>query len=218
MRILVGVILAAGAMLQEGGKSALEAEPTGWIDLMPGKDLAGWKRVPVRGKAEKAVWTFDEEKKVLLCDGVGTFIEMLLHEEMRGDGIFHVEWRFRKGDEKTVYNGGVYIRTAMDGTIWHQAQVAHGPKPPVVGDLIMVTPVDGKPKRVDIVQKGVSRANPLGEWNTYEVTCRGRSISLWVNGGVTAEIKEAALEKGHIGLQSEFAFIEFRSLKYKPLR
>ena len=26
------------------------------------------------------------------------------------------------------------------------------------------------------------RVKPAGEWNTYEITCKGRNVTLWVNG------------------------------------
>ena len=46
-----GVLLLLAALGGAGGagaeKSALERDPKGWIDLLPGKDLRGWKRVPI---------------------------------------------------------------------------------------------------------------------------------------------------------------------------
>jgi hypothetical protein len=86
-----------------------------------------------------------------------------------------------------------------------------------VGDIIELIPSEGKPKRVDVYQKGPSREAPVGEWNTYEVTCRGKSVSVWVNGGITASIDDCPLPKGRVGLQSEFALYEIRALKYKKL-
>jgi hypothetical protein len=214
MRITALAFLLAVA--SQESKSALESDPSGWVDLMPGKDLKGWKRIPLKTPVEKKIWTMDEEKNLLVADGTEGIIDMLLHEEERGDGIFHVEWRFRKGDDKAVYNGGVYIRTSADGKSWHQAQVAHAEKPPVVGDLIGMPA--GATKRVDVFQKGPSPAKPVGEWNTYEVTCKGKTISLWVNGVTTVSWDGCSVDKGHIGLQAEFAVIEFRSLKYKALQ
>ena len=83
-----------------GSKSALETDPKGWIDLLPGADLKAWKRVPVpplpKGKLrDKSPWSVDEANKIMHCDGVGVK-EAFLHETERSDGIFHVEWRFKK--------------------------------------------------------------------------------------------------------------------------
>jgi hypothetical protein len=210
--LLAAVALAPAA---QDEKSAFEKDPQGWQDLMPGKDLKGWRRVPIDPLASKTVWSVSEDGTMLLVDGVNAK-EMLLEETERGDGIFHVEWRFRKGEgAKPVYNGGVYVRTALDGKVWVQAQVAEQEKPPVCGDLFALMP--GAEKPATFLQKAPPRAKPIGEWNTYEVTCKGKSVSVWVNGATTVTWDGCEWPKGHVGLQAEFAFLEVRRLKFKPL-
>ena len=59
---------------------------------------------------------------------------------------------------------------------------------------------------------------PAGEWNTFEVTCKGKDIFLWVNGAVTCEWHDIAVPKGYVGLEAEGFRIEFRNVKVKPLR
>jgi hypothetical protein len=201
-------------------KSALEADPKGWVDLLPGKDLKGWKRVvlpPDEKLNAKNPWSVDAEKKLLLCDGVDVK-EMFLHEQERGDGVFHVEWRFRKVGDKTGYNSGVYVRTGADGKVWHQAQVAHQDKPPLLGDLFGETLVNGQPKRVEVNGTGAKHARPPGEWNTYEITCKGKAVRVWVNGTVATTWDDCQVARGHVGLQAEFWFIEFRNLLFKELK
>ncbi len=196
---------------------ALETDPAGWADLMPGPGLKGWKRVvlPADPPSPRNPWSISPDGLTLLCKGE-KIKEMLLHEIERADGIFHVEWRFA-GGPKNEYNGGVYVRTLLDGTIWHQAQVAQQPKRPVTGDLFTDVLEGGKPKRVEVLSSLPNRARPLGEWNTFEVTCRGSAIAVWVNGATTVEWNECPLAKGHIGLQAEFYDLELRNLKFKPL-
>ncbi|MBI4584792.1 MAG: SMP-30/gluconolactonase/LRE family protein [Planctomycetes bacterium] len=200
------------------GPSSLEADPGGWEDLMPRPDFQGWRRValPQDSRAEKHPWSASADGKILSCKGKGVK-EMLLHEKERADGIFHVEWRVADPRQEE-YNGGVYVRTRIDGKIWHQAQVAMGPKGPVVGDLFTEVSENGETKRVEVKSPLPSRARPPGEWNAFEVTCRGKTISLWVNGAVTAELASCQEAKGHIGLQVEFYDLEFRNLKFKPMR
>jgi hypothetical protein len=186
----------------------------GWLDLLPGKDLKGWRRVPIKPLAAKPVWRVDGNG-ILVVDGVDA-IEMLLHEREFGDGILHVEWRFRRNDDPTyVYNGGVYVRTALDGKSWVQAQVAHQDQRPVVGDLMGMVP--GKEQRQDHFQTGPSPENPIGEWNAYQVECRGGTISLTVNGVKTATWEDCPLLRGHVGIQAEFAVVEVRAFRFKPL-
>jgi hypothetical protein len=184
------------------------------IDLMPGKDLRGWRRVPIKPLAAKPVWTMIEDGKVLRVDGVGA-VEMLLCEREFGDGVLRVEWRFRKHeDPKAAYNGGVYVRTVLDGKSWVQAQVARAEKSPVVGDLMGMIP--GSEQRQDHFQKGPSPERPLEEWNAYEVTCKGGRISLSVNGVPTAVWEGCPLLRGHVGIQAEFAVLEVRRISWRP--
>lgn len=216
-RILVLTMAAvcgcAGAAEQGGGD--------GWVDLFPNKELAGWKRYPLDPAAplaSKTVYKVSDDGKTLIVDGTGGTKEVLIHETERGDGIFHVEWRWGKvQDPKPVYNGGIYLRSSADGRTWIQAQIARGDKPPVVGDLIGMLMEDGKPKRSDKFQKGPSREAPVGEWNTYDITCRGKTVSLSVNGGETLVWEDFPILRGHLGIQAELANYELRSIKFKPL-
>src|SRR5262249_4831535 len=96
MSLLLVAALAPTATAQGPAKSGLERDPRGWIDLLPGKDLKGWKRVPIAPDtklSDRNPWKVEGD--LLLCDGVG-IKEMLLYEKEFGDGVFHIEWRFRK--------------------------------------------------------------------------------------------------------------------------
>jgi hypothetical protein len=197
-------------------KSALETDPSGWADLLPGRDLQGWKRVPLPPGSElksKNPWSVDPTSKTLLCDGVGLH-EMLLHEQERADGIFHVEWRFRPVEGKSGYNSGVYVRNSLDGKVWHQAQVGNRN----VGFLFGDTLVDGQVKRQRIASTVPQRGKGPGEWNTYEVTCKGETIRLWVNGAVTVVWDDCQVPRGHVGLEAEGWVIEFQNLKFKEIK
>jgi hypothetical protein len=190
-----------------------------WIDLMPGPALEGWKRVPIAPDvklADKNPWSVDAAGKMLLCDGVGGIKEMLLYDKDFGDGTFHLEWRFRKVEGKKDYNGGVYVRTSPDGKVWHQAQVAHLEKPPLLGDLFGDTLVDGKTQKFLAQGKGDTLAQPPGAWNTYDIVCAGPEISVRVNGMPATLWKECKVPRGRVGLQAEFFFVEFKNLKFKP--
>ena len=210
-------LMLASAAEQGEGKSALESDPSGWIDLFPAKDLKSWKRVPLPPEqklGDKNPWSVDATAKVLHCDGVGVK-EALLYEAEQGDGIFHVEWRFRPVEGKTGYNSGVYVRTAADAKHWHQAQVAFQEKPPLVGDLFGETLVNGQAQKFQVLGNGHRRARPIGDWNTYEITTKGKTVSVWLNGAVVTTWADCQVPKGHVGLQAEFWYIEFRNLKYR---
>ena len=87
--------------------SALESDPSGWIDLMPSADLKGWSRVPVPPGAPlgRAQWRVDDSGKVLVCDGDGGH-DMLLHDREFGDAVFHFEFRYTRFEGMKGYNSG----------------------------------------------------------------------------------------------------------------
>ena len=197
-------------------KSALEADPAGWTDLLADADLKNWKRVsiPPKGKlSAKNPWSVAADGKTLICDGVGIH-EMLLWEKEAADGIFHVEWRFKKLDGKKGYNSGVYARNSADGAIWHQAQV--GSKN--VGYIFGNTMVDGAQKRINIASKVPQRGQEAGEWNAFEITSKGKTMTLWVNGATTCIWNDCQVEKGHLGLEAEGYYIEFKNVKFKETK
>jgi hypothetical protein len=151
---------------------------------------------------------------MLTCAGKEAGHEMLLYEKEFADGILHVEWRFTKVEGGKGYNSGVYVRNSPDGKIWHQAQV--GSKN--VGFLFGDTLVQGAVKRVRIDDKLPQRGKEAGEWNTYEITCRGKTVTLWINGAVTATWKDCEVPKGRVGVEAEGWDIEFRNMKFKELK
>jgi len=192
-------------------QSLLESEPAGWLDVQPKADLAGWVRGawPPADALGPQQWSVDPATGNLVCDGKGAH-EWLRLERETGDAVFHVEWRFAPVEGADKYNSGVYARNAPDLSVWHQAQVGlQG------GFLFGVTPLGGAARRVTQAP-AAARVRPAGEWNTYELAARGRTLTLWVNGAVTSEIA-VDVPRGHFGLEAEGWRIEFRNLKVKAL-
>jgi hypothetical protein len=228
MALLLLYLLAAP--VESNARSALEREPKGWVDVMPGRALKGWTRIaPGSSRGVKTavfpeveVWAVDRKAKVLECRGhlpppaepggkVGSH-EMLRHDKELGDFIFHVEWRFRD-PARTGWNSGVFVRVRADGQVWHQAQAGNA----AGGHWSADTPdAAGKIARV-MSEASAQRVKPVGEWNVYELTARGDTLTSWVNGAVVSELKTRVL-RGHLGLESERHHVEFRNLKLKELR
>jgi hypothetical protein len=213
---LAAALAAAPGTAQKAAdpRSLLEREPAGWIDVQPKADLAGWTRGPWPATATLGPqqWSVDPETKHLVCDGKGGHDWLRLDREA-GDAVFHVEWRFTPVEGADRYNSGVLARTAADLSYWHQAQVGAAR----AGFLFGLTPVNGQPQRVNLSDRLTDlRVKAAGEWNVYEVTARGKTLSLWVNGAVTSEM-EIDAPRGHFGLEAEGWRIEFRNLKLKPL-
>lgn len=221
----IGVILVAGLCLvwaeeppPQETRSLLERDPDGWHDLMPDEKFSDWKRIvlPPEMELRKASpWSVNRQTGTLVCDGEQAK-EMLLHRTQRLDGVLHIEWRFVKKEGMPEYNSGVYVRCSPDGKIWHQVQVAHTGKAPMMGDLFGETLADGKLTRVVKTGVGHKLVKPPGEWNTYEITCTGKVISVWINGRTAIEWKDCPVTAGLLGVQAEYHDIEFRNIKYRP--
>lgn len=205
------------AALGAESPSALEADPEGWVDILPRIELKGWYRVavPPTGKLGRQQWHAEPDKKTLVCDGDGGH-DMLLFEKEFGDAIFHCEFRYVAIEGKSGYNSGVYVRNSRDGAIWHQAQIGSA----TGGYLFGETPTAGGGLKFFSLHTEVKdgRVKPAGQWNTLEMTARGKTLTLWVNGAVTCEFRDCGLEKGRVGLEGEGFLIEFRNLKVKQLR
>ncbi|HEY1230505.1 MAG TPA: DUF1080 domain-containing protein [Ramlibacter sp.] len=56
-----------------------------------------------------------------------------------------------------------------------------------------------------------------GQWNTMEITARGRQLKVVLNGVTTAETTEARDVAGVIGLQYAGGTVKFRKLQIRPL-
>lgn len=210
---LLGVLPTHGAET----KSALQSDPEVWVDILPPADLKGWYRVPVppTGQLGREQWHVDGERKVLICDGDGGH-DMLLFDREFGDAIFHVEFCYTKIEGKAGYNSGAYVRNSKNGAIWHQAQFGDAKD----GFLFGQTPAPEGQKKSFNLSKQVTdmRVKPAGEWNTLEITARGKVLTLWVNGAVTSQFEGCGADKGYLGLEGEGFRIEFRNLKVKALR
>jgi hypothetical protein len=213
-RFLTCFALMAMACL---GQSALESDPKGWTDILPGADFKGWTRAPFMTTTPMdpvSQWSVDAATGVLLCEG-NRGHEWLRFDKELTDLILHVEFRFTPIEAGKGYNSGIMLRNSADGVTWHQAQIgAEG-----TGYLFGGIPVDGKSQRFNTrTEMKANRINPPGQWNTVEVRAVGPKLTLWVNGEVTTEYAPAGLPKGYLGLEAEGYRIEFRNIKLKELK
>jgi hypothetical protein len=191
-------------------KSALQENAQGWVNIQPGPDLQGWTRIPIppTNKLGREQWHVDVAQGPLICDGSGH--EMLRYDRELKDSIFHVEFRYTEvTGTKPKYNSGVFIRNSADGAIWHQAQLTMDG-----GYLFGNSPTNGQVKRFKL-RPIEQKMLPAGQWNTMEVTARGKTLSVWFNGSVTCIWDDCEVPKGYVALESEGYRIEFRNLKLK---
>ncbi len=214
---LVVPLISAGPA--DPAKSALETDPSGWTDLVAqaGKDLNHWTRAALHAKDRlnaQSQWSIDEATGNLVCEGDKGHEWLRYHKEL-GDFIFHVEWRFTPVTTgKAGYNSGIYARNSEDATTWLQAQTGSGSGGFIFGEA----PHDGKLAKVNLSNQVKGKpVKPAGEWNTFEINCKGKDISVWVNGSTTCEWHDCQALRGYVGLEAEGYRIEFRKVMLKEL-
>ncbi len=212
-------VAAGSAAPAPSTPSELDRDPLGWVDLLAeaGTDLKGWTRLPVKpkGKLDPASqWSLDADSRVLTCRGDGGH-DWLRWDRELADFVLHVEWKFEPVTSgKKGYNSGLFVRNSADATVWHQAQVGGGPAAYLFGETMR----DGALDRVDLSKQQLDkRVRPAGEWNTFELSCRGKQVDLWVNGETVNRWDDCRVPKGYVGLEAEGYRIEFRNVKVKPL-
>ena len=215
-RLLTFILLSAiGACAQI--PSALDADPTGWKDIMPAPSFEGWTRLPFMSTAPMdavSQWKVDTTNHVLLCEG-NRGHEWLRYDKELANAILHAEYRFTKIEGGKGYNSGVMLRNSADGAVYFQAQAGEEG----TGWLFGSSMIGGQPQRFNLrSEMKENRVKPAGEWNVFEVRAEGPKMSVWVNGGVTTEKADITVLKGYAGLEAEGYRIEFRNIKLKELK
>jgi hypothetical protein len=197
-------------------------EGDGFVRLFNGKDLTGWRTFldPRAKDADpKKIWTIQDG--IIRCEG--SVNGYLITEKDYENYVLRVQWRW--GDKVARgRNSGVFVHVVGEDKIWPkavEAQLMSGH----AGDFWLV---DNMKLTVDESRRDpkVSRhflrckddvEKPLGEWNQYEITCKGDTVTLVINGQLVNEGTECEIRKGKILLQSEGAEIHFRNIELKPI-
>jgi len=198
-----------------------------WTKLFNGKDLKGW-RIFLDPRKKDAVPEniFQVKEGIIVCEG--SVFGYLITDKEYDNYVLTVKWRWGKRlPEKGTPNSGVFVHVNGPDKIWPkavEAQLMSGH----AGDFWLV---DGfkltvDPKRQDPkVARHFNRMettkaveNPIGEWNTYLITCKGDNIRLEINGQLVNEGTMAELTRGKILLQSEGAEIHFKDVMLKAAK
>lgn len=213
------IILILGAAGPGDVPSGLEADPSGWSDLLGASSsgLDAWTREPIPGGGdlvEDSPWSLDRATGVLTATAPGPDREWLRMDQVLLDFALHVEWRIIPDPAVKEPAGGVYFRNSNDAGLWHEARFGDASG----GHLAGVTYANQLTRPFDLsAEVKEKRVKPAGEWNSYELTVKGRSVNLWINGAVANEWKGCGVPRGYIGLEVERGKVEFRNLKLKAL-
>jgi uncharacterized protein len=198
--------------------SVMETAPDGWIDLLADETLSRWKQTAYVGKPLQPVlpWFMNTTNHTLECRAGVDTVEMYLYDQVFRNGTFHCEWRFRPVKDGSKYNSGVLFRCSSDGAIWHQAQVGDRNVGFLFGKSKFADSSDGVVSGFMTNDRVTQRSEPAGAWNTYEITTQDSTVTLWMNGYITATISDCVVPAGRVGLEAEGWAIEFRNVKFRP--
>jgi hypothetical protein len=203
------------SMAEEAAKEA-DTKDVETIDLFNGKDFDGWHmHLEDSAVDPKTVW--EVRDSAIWCKGVPN--GYIRTKEEYGDFKLVLEWKW---PEKPT-NSGVLVRISGEDKVWPlslEAQLMHKKAGDVVGmgcDFNENIRPAGEFFRVAPKQKPTNEKEP-GEWNTYEITVKGDTAELIVNGELQNKATGVKVEpKGYIGFQSEGSPIMFRNIKLTPL-
>jgi hypothetical protein len=197
----------------EKPQSIVDGEPQKKVMLFNGEDLSGWELfIPDKNVDVNTVWSVKDG--IIHCTGNPAGY-MRTKCDFNNYKI-HVQWRWPgKGG-----NSGVLLHMSGADKVWPKS-IECQLMSTNAGDFWLIDGTDIKehqgiegrrvPKRADSSEK------PLGQWNTYEIYCRGNNIDVFVNGVLQNKATQATVESGMICLQSEGTPIEFRNVYLEPL-
>jgi hypothetical protein len=172
----------------------------GWVQLFDGKTIsADWDR---NGEAN---WRVEDGAIVAdkLMQEKGT-AHLVTKKSYKDFQIYAEFW----ADDKA--NSGIFIRCTNPKSIGakscYEVNIFDQRKDPTYGTGAIVY---------------FSEVNPMpkagGKWNTFEITAKGRTITVTLNGQKTAELHNGMFEEGPFTLQYGSGVIKFRKVAVKPL-
>ncbi len=230
---VLSIALAAAAAVSLAEDKASEKtadDEAGFVKLFNGKDLTGWVYGGKNGELKSGKgYLIDEATGVLYStaeDGGNLYTE-----KQYKDFIFRFDFKLTANA-----NNGVGIRAPIEGDSAYQGmeiQVLDDSGPEYQG----LRPEQYHGSIYDLVAAKKGSQKPVGEWNTEEITAKGRHITIKVNGQTIVdadldEVKKQLLEKdpekfkrhpgmerdgGHIGFLGHGRHVEFRNIRIKEL-
>jgi hypothetical protein len=195
--LAVGLVIAPAAV-PPLPRATAQIGP-GWISLFDGKTIGGeWNRV---GETNWRV----EEGAIVADKRTSQTAAHLVTKTKYKDFQLYVE--FWASDDA---NSGLFLRcqdpTNITDRSCYEVNIFDQRKDPTygTGGIVHFVEVNPMPKAG-------------GKWNTYEVTVKGRQISVVLNGVKTAELHNGLFTEGPLTLQHGEGVIKFRKVLVKPL-
>ena len=189
MKTLASLFLGALALY------VTAAEPTApsGQSLFNGKDLTGWTNV------NKSVFAVTNGN-LQLVTGMG----WLRSEKDYGDFVLELEYRPLVAD----YDSGIFIRCGAEGQPWPkdgwQVNLRYNALGALVRGYKAMVPAE-TPKL------------PVNQWVKVRIECRGKHVTLDMNGERAWEYDQLDRDRGYIGFQAEDKAFDFRNIRLTEL-
>jgi hypothetical protein len=202
------ILLFAVAVQAEDAKKS-----DGFVSLFDGKTLDGW---------QGAVKGYVVKDGTIICKGGNLYTK-----KEYGDFTFRFEFKLPAGG-----NNGIGIRTPLRGDaayVGMEIQVLDDSAP----RYKKLRPYQYHGSIYGVVACKRGHQKPVGEWNIQEITCRGKQVTVTLNGTVIvdADIEKASTpktldgknhpglkrDKGHIAFCGHGAPVAFRNISIKVL-
>jgi hypothetical protein len=211
--LLAGLILSTLAPAIAAEKLSTD----GFTPLFDGKTLNGWKNPYSWGKSEVV------NGEIHLTGDKKFF---LVTEKTYSDFVFEGEVLLPKG----TANSGFMFRAHVEPNkvYGYQSEVDGDPKRAWSGGLYdegrrmwFISPIKGNAASEAEFRKRAGNTFKRDDWNTYRITCKGKSIKIEVNGVVTTDVEDDKDASGVIGIQhhgEKGQTYKFRNLRIKELK
>ena len=175
------------------------SQEAGWTTLFDGKNLDNWDQVGGSNwhVVDGAVVadTMADKKVAGYLVSKNSYKNFILRVEFSPSDNANSGIYFRCLDPKKITD-----RTCYEANIFDQR-----PDPSYgTGAITRYVEIDPMPKAG-------------GKWNTFEITAKGRDITVVLNGQTTAKLRNGMFDEGPIALQHGAGAIKFRKVEIKPL-
>jgi hypothetical protein len=199
-RAIITIALLLGVAAFQPADRASAQSGAGWVQLFDGKTIgAEWEQ---NGKAN---WRIEDGAIVAdkLLQEKGT--AHLVTKNKYKDFQLHVEFWVT-----AETNSGVFIRCqdpkSITATTCYEVNIWDTRKDPSygTGGVVNFAEVDPMPKAG-------------GKWNTFEITAKGRQITVVLNGQKTVDFRNGLFAEGPFTLQYGSSVVKFRKVAIKPL-
>ncbi len=177
------VLLAASIQI---APTASAQSGDGWKVLLDGKSMDGWNKV-----GGESNWRVEDG--AIVADKLGSKDSAWLVSQDKFKD-FELVIEFWASDDA---NSGIYMRCAnpqmLTDRTCYEAQIFDQRSDATYGTGAIVHHVEINPAQM--VKAG-------GKWNTYEITAKGRDITVKLNGTETAKLRNACSAKARSGFST----------------